>query len=80
MGRFLFSGMGSRPTDILNVPLGYPLVGESATLLPGHTYHVSLAVQATPPGAQKRLLLRLFIPSMIILPRQARDVYSNYGK
>ena len=48
--------MGSRPTDILNVPLGYPLVGESATLLPGHTYHVSLAVQATPPGTTVELM------------------------
>jgi hypothetical protein len=40
----------------VHVPMGYPQVGGSITLLPGHTYDVSLAVQATPPGTKVELL------------------------
>jgi hypothetical protein len=39
-----------------HVPVGYPQIGSSITLLPEHTYHVSLAVQATPPGTIIELL------------------------
>ena len=42
--------------DTVQVPKGYPQVGASVTLLPGHTYHVSLAVQATPPGTTVEVL------------------------
>ena len=37
-------------------PVGSPVVGGSITLLPGHTYHVTLAVQATPAGTRVELL------------------------
>jgi hypothetical protein len=40
----------------VHIPIGYPVVANSVTLLPAHTYLVSLAVQATPPGTTVELL------------------------
>ena len=62
----------------VHVPMGYPQVGSSIALLPGHTYHVSLAVQATPPGTTVELLAGLWHITKFIDQEFAPHVRANY--
>lgn len=53
-------------------------VGGSITLLPGHTYHISLAVQATPPGTVVELLGGLWRTTTEDRNEYGADDCSNY--
>lgn len=64
--------------DSVRVPLGYPVVGQSITLLPGHTYHVLLAVQATPPGTVIELLGGLWHVEKLLVKESEPDLRANY--
>ena len=62
----------------VQVPVGYPVNGRSITLLPGHMYHVSLAVQATPPGTVIELLSGLWHVQKLLVKEFEPNLRANY--
>ena len=63
----------------VKVPAGYPQVGNSITLLPGHTYSVSLAVQATPPGTTVELMGGMWRIEQLLVKEMEPNVRANYS-
>lgn len=64
--------------ETVKVPRGYPQIANSVTLLPGRTYHVSVSVQATPPGTTIELMGGLWRIEKYILQEGEPHLRCNY--
>ena len=71
------SAYGPVSREGAKVPKGYPQLG-GVTLLPEHPYHVSLAVQATPPGTTIELLGGLWRVEKLIVQEMSPHIRANY--
>ena len=74
-----FCGGNTDMNDTVKVPAGYPQVGNSITLLPGHTYSVSLAVQATPPGTTVELMGGMWRIEQLLVKEMEPNMRANYS-